>query len=83
MICWLIDGLIHVTHVIPSRPIPHPTQSISSTPSPQLLQRLEAGKSEFNVRVSFLELYNEELFDLLDNSTAVAPVHPYYSLPPP
>ena len=38
--------------------------------TPQLLQLLEAGSAEYTVRVSFLELYNEELFDLLDNASA-------------
>lgn len=31
----------------------------------QLFELLEGGDVEFTVRVSFLEIYNEELFDLL------------------
>lgn len=33
-----------------------------------ILEQLEASKAEFTVRVSFLELYNEELQDLLDTT---------------
>ena len=33
-----------------------------------ILERLEQGKAEYTVRVSFLELYNEELLDLLADS---------------
>lgn len=33
----------------------------------QLFDQLECQDSEFSVRISFLELYNEELFDLLSN----------------
>lgn len=34
----------------------------------QLFEKLEASGNEFSVRVSFLEIYNEELFDLLSTS---------------
>ncbi len=33
-----------------------------------LFEKLEASGNEFSVRVSFLEIYNEELFDLLSTS---------------
>jgi kinesin family protein 11 len=34
----------------------------------QLFQQLECQDSEYSIRVSFLELYNEELFDLLSSA---------------
>ena len=40
----------------------------------QLFELLEAGQTEFSVRVSFLEIYNEELFDLLSPSVRGAVV---------
>ncbi len=39
----------------------------------QMFEKLEVSGNEFSVRVSFLEIYNEELFDLLSLSVRASP----------
>ena len=57
-------------HVLPPPPCPFqdPLAGIIPRSLHHLFEELEKQKvQEFSVRVSFLELYNEELFDLLSS----------------
>ena len=39
----------------------------------QLFEKLDAGKTEYTVRASFLEIYNEDIFDLLSSDVGANP----------
>jgi hypothetical protein len=36
----------------------------------QLFEKLDAGQTEYTVRASFLEIYNEDIFDLLSSEVS-------------
>ena len=59
-----------------------PTSGIIPRALAQLFDELRIQQeAEFSVRVSFLELYNEEIFDLLYHQRLIGQKFPHYSTP--